>query len=104
MVVERRHREENAAPRSPTKGGNGNGAARFARVHVSQEPVELMGRWCIEKLKPPQDALILDPYMGSGSSGIAALSLGHRFIGVDIDPGHFATACAIEQYWSGHAG
>lgn len=90
--------------RSPTKGGNGNGAARFARVHVSQKPVELM-RWCIEKLKPPQDALILDPYMGSGSSGIAALSLGHRFIGVDIDPGHFATACArIEQYWSGHAG
>ncbi len=78
---------------SPTKGGKAKGGAGFARVHVSQKPVELM-RWCIEKVKPPQDALILDPYMGSGSTGVAALSLGHRFVGVEYDPGHFEVACA----------
>ncbi len=77
---------------SPTKGGKGHGATKFARVHVSQKPVALM-RWSIEKLKPPPGGLILDPYMGSGSTGIAALSLGHRFIGVEIDPGHFEIAC-----------
>lgn len=78
---------------SPTKGGRGHGAARFARVHVSQKPVALM-RWCIEKLKVPPGGIICDPYMGSGSTAIAALGLGHRFIGVEIDPAHFATACA----------
>lgn len=82
---------------SPTKGGKGSGAARFARVHVSQKPVALM-RWCIEKLKVPPSGIVCDPYMGSGSTAIAALGLGYRFVGVEIDPGHFATACArIEE-------
>ena len=63
------------------------------RYHVSQKPRELM-RWCIELLRLRPDSLISDPYMGSGSTGIAALSLGHRFIGAEIDPNHFATACA----------
>ncbi len=58
-------------------------------------------RWCIETLKPKPGAMILDPYMGSGSTGIAALSLGHRFIGIEIDPGHFETACKrIEKAWA----
>ena len=74
-------------------GGGGNGAARFARVHVSQKPVALM-RWCIEKLKPPPGGVILDPFMGSGSTALAALSLGYGFIGCEIDQGHFETACA----------
>lgn len=87
---------------SPTKGGKGHGAVRFARAHVSQKPVALM-RWCIQKLKPPPGGIILDPYMGSGTTGIAALSLGMRFTGIEIDPGHFATACArIEHWWAEH--
>jgi DNA modification methylase len=43
--------------------------------------------------KLPRDSLIVDPFMGAGSTGIAALRLGHRFIGIEIDPTHFATAC-----------
>lgn len=65
----------------------------FARVHVSQKPVELM-RWSIEKLKVPVGGIVLDPYLGSGTTGIAALSLGMKFVGVEIDQGHFETACA----------
>jgi DNA modification methylase len=83
---------------SPTKGGKGHGGARFARVHVSQKPVALM-RWCIEKLKPPQDGIILDPYLGSGSTGIAALTLGYKFIGCEIDPEHLKIAVARINYW-----
>jgi site-specific DNA-methyltransferase (adenine-specific) len=63
--------------------------------HPTQKPVALM-RWCIEKAGNP--ALILDPYMGSGSTGVAATSMGLGFIGCEIDHGHFATACRrIEQ-------
>lgn len=68
------------------------GKSSVKRHHVSQKPRELM-RWCIETLRPKPDSVILDPYMGSGSTGVAALSLGHRFVGVEIDRGHFETAC-----------
>lgn len=62
------------------------------RFHVSQKPRELM-RWCIELLGLAPGTLVCDPYMGSGSTGIAALELGHRFVGIEIDPAHFDTAC-----------
>lgn len=62
------------------------------RFHVSQKPRELM-HWCIGLLGLEPGSLICDPYMGSGSTGIAALEMGYRFVGVEIDPGHFATAC-----------
>lgn len=72
----------------------------FARVHVSQKPVELM-RWCIDKVRPLTGLPILDPYLGSGSTAIAALSLGYTFIGSEIDPAHFETACKrVEAFYS----
>ena len=80
-------------PPPDVKGGKGAGATRFARVHVSQKPVELM-RWCIDKVRPLPGLPVLDPYMGSGSTGIAALSLGLPFVGCEIDPDHFEIACA----------
>lgn len=67
------------------------------RAHVSQKPVNLMA-WCIEHARIGLDKVVLDPYMGAGSTGVAALLSGRRFVGVEIDPGHFATACArIEE-------
>lgn len=41
--------------------------------------------WAIENLTDPGD-LVVDPFMGTGSSGVAAVNLGRRFIGVDIEP------------------
>ena len=38
-------------------------------------------------------ATVLDPYMGSGSTGVAALQSGRRFVGVEIEQRHFDTAC-----------
>jgi site-specific DNA-methyltransferase (adenine-specific)/modification methylase len=67
------------------------------RAHVSQKPVNLMA-WCIEHARIGLDKVVLDPYMGAGSTGVAALLSGRRFVGVEIDPGHFATARArIEE-------
>lgn len=62
------------------------------RVHPAQKPAVIM-RWCIETAKVPPGGVILDPYMGSGSTGVAAMQLGHPFIGIEIDPGYFDTAC-----------
>ena len=52
------------------------------RVHPTQKPVEVMTR-IIEKLTQPGD-LIFDPFCGSGSTGVAAINTGRRFLGVEI--------------------
>jgi DNA modification methylase len=37
--------------------------------------------------------VILDPYMGSGSTGVAAMQMRHPFIGIEIEPRYFDIAC-----------
>lgn len=62
------------------------------RVHPMQKPVALMS-WCIQEARVPAGGTIIDPYMGSGSTGIAALERGHPFVGVEIDRRYFDVAC-----------
>lgn len=59
--------------------------------HPTQKPVELM-RWCIRRLNLPPGSLILDPYAGSGTTGIAAAREGMRALLIESDPVHAATA------------
>lgn len=81
------------------KGRMRNGIAT-ARQHVSEKPVGLM-RWLLETARIPLSRPVLDPYMGSGTTGVACLQTGRRFIGVEIDPGHYATACRrIAETWA----
>jgi DNA modification methylase len=61
------------------------------KEHPTQKPVEVM-KWCIEAL-PASVATILDPFMGSGTTGVAAVKLGRRFIGIEIEPRYFDIAC-----------
>lgn len=62
------------------------------RAHPTQKPVGLM-RWCFEKAKVPPAALVADPYMGSGSTGIAAVIERRPFVGIERDQAYFDTAC-----------
>lgn len=72
---------------------SGQGAqSREPRHHQSQKPVELMA-WLIEHARIGVSKVVLDPYMGSGSTGVAALQSGRRFVGVEIEQRHFDTAC-----------
>lgn len=54
------------------------------RFHPTQKPVDLM-KWVIDKYTEP-NALILDPFSGSGTTGVAAIQTGRRFLGFEIDP------------------
>lgn len=60
------------------------------REHPTQKPIGLM-RWCIEQVGSPET--ILDPFMGSGTTGVACAKMGRRFIGIDIDERYFDIAC-----------
>lgn len=67
------------------------------RWHPTQKPVALM-KWCLGFL--PNAQTILDPFMGSGTTGVAAIKLGRKFIGIEIEPKYFDIACRrIEEAW-----
>lgn len=61
------------------------------RQHPNQKPLSLM-QWCIERISYP-DSIILDPFMGSGTTGVACANLGRKFIGIEIEPKYFDIAC-----------
>ena len=59
--------------------------------HPTQKPIGVM-RWCISHLPAPADT-ILDPFMGSGTTGVAAVQMGRSFIGIEREPKYFDIAC-----------
>ena len=59
-------------------------------AHPTQKPVRVLRR-LIEWSTRPGD-LVLDPFMGVGSTGVAARQLGRRFVGIELDPGYWAAA------------
>ncbi len=75
----------------PAKCWHGN-VGRVEHGHPTEKPVPLM-RWCIEQATVPPGGTILDPYMGSGSTGVAAMQMRHPFIGIEIEPRYFNIAC-----------
>ena len=71
---------------------NGNNEKR---LHPTQKPIALMA-WCINLAGNPET--ILDPFMGSGTTGLAAIQMGRKFIGIEREPKYFEIACKrIEQ-------
>lgn len=69
---------------SPRAGAGRTGGAR--NVHPTVKPVDLM-RWLVRLVGRP-NALILDPFTGSGSTGVAAMLEGMRFVGFELEPLH----------------
>lgn len=57
--------------------------------HPTQKPLAVM-KWCLGLIDAKT---ILDPFMGSGTTGVAAVKLGRRFIGIEIEPKYFDIAC-----------
>lgn len=62
--------------------------ASMGRVHPNEKPVSVMSELC---RKAPAGA-ILDPFMGSGSTGVACVNLGRPFVGIELDADYFDIA------------
>ena len=66
-------------------------SAAEPKEHPTQKPLAVM-RWCIGLLPEKSDS-ILDPFMGSGTTGVAAVQMGRDFIGIEREPKYFDIAC-----------
>lgn len=61
------------------------------KLHPTQKPIEVM-HWCVSHL-PADCKLILDPFMGSGTTGVACAKVGKHFVGIEREPKYFDIAC-----------
>ncbi|MEX2952523.1 site-specific DNA-methyltransferase [Serratia fonticola] len=83
-------KEDSAGMNDPRAGAGRTGGAR--NNHPTVKPVDLMRYLC--RLVTPAGGVVLDPFMGSGSTGKAAMLEGFGFIGIELDPDHLTTAAA----------
>lgn len=76
-------------PSSPV----GVGASMEAKDvnHPCPKPLSLM-KWLVNRASNEND-LVCDPFMGSGTTGIACIKAGRRFVGIELDPDYFQIAC-----------
>lgn len=101
-----RHFENNGEPTGYMTGGSDQSIGSVARffycpkaskkekgkdnIHPTVKPIELMKY--LVKLVTPKGALVLDPFMGSGTTGVAAIQVGCRFLGIEKEKEYFDIA------------
>lgn len=72
------------------RGKVGDETAVKDRAHPTQKPVGLM-KWCLSHI--PNAKLVLDPFMGSGTTGVACAVMGREFVGIELHEPYFDAAC-----------
>lgn len=77
--------------------GDGTPRAR-SNLHPTVKPISLM-RWIVRLVVPP-GGVVLDPFCGSGSTGIAAVLEGRQFVGIEREPEYVQIARARLRHWS----
>jgi site-specific DNA-methyltransferase (adenine-specific) len=87
-------------PAQPTRifTGSSHPTRLVRNIHPTVKPISLM-RWLV-KLAVPEDGVVLDPFAGSGSTGIAAVLEGRRFLGIERDERYLDIACARLTHWA----
>jgi len=70
---------------------NGCMSKEKERFHPTQKPVAVT-EWCVKQFQNDPKT-ILDPFMGSGTTGVACAKLGRKFIGIELEPKYFDIAC-----------
>ena len=79
--------------------GSGNERSNAKNnFHPTVKPIALMEYLC--RLVTPKGGTVLDPFMGSGTTGIAATRLGFEFIGIEMTPEYIELAATRIAYWS----
>ena len=81
----------------PTEGEKSQNVLKYGiasrgldRLHIAEKPIALLAE--IIGVSPPY-ALVCDPFMGSGTTGVACVQRGHKYIGIEIEPRYFDIAC-----------
>lgn len=77
---------------NPMSSAYGSEKAPARNHHPTVKPVDLMKYLC--RLVTPRGGVVLDPFAGSGSTGVAAIEEGFRFVGVELNPEYFEIATA----------
>src|SRR5262249_48324544 len=80
--------------RGGMRAGEENYVHMPQKLHPAQKPVDLMA----ELVKATAAAVVIDPYMGSGSTLGVCLRLGRPCSGIELDPAYFAVACERLQH------
>lgn len=65
-------------------------ALQDGKEHPTQKPVRLM-EWCLDM--HPKAQTVCDPFMGAGTTGVAAVKMGRTFVGIEREPKYFEIAC-----------
>ncbi len=82
------------------RGGEENIAVSGSKQHPHQKPVALMMR-CLDRLGVKPGMTVFDPFMGSGTTGVACMRMGINFIGCEIDAEYCEIAMTrLEDAWS----
>lgn len=76
----------------------GRSKLKRSNIHPTVKPIDLMRYLC--RLITPPNGTILEPFMGSGSTGIGAVKEGFNFIGIEREEEYFEIAKARIEYWS----
>ena len=93
-------REEDSAGLDSPRAGAGRTADKVHNFHPTVKPIEVM-RKLLEDV-PTDEGPIVDPFMGSGSTGLACLKTGHDFIGIERDKDYIPIADARIRHWENH--
>ena len=93
FVEKQRHAFQtgNGASGKPSNISAGRNTA-YRNTHPTVKPTELMRYLC--RLVTPKGGIVLDPFMGSGSTGKAAVKSGFKFVGIEMNEEYFEIACA----------
>lgn len=91
-------REDGSAGTQSPRAGAGRVATKVRNYHPTVKPVELM-RWLVRLVTSP-GGLVLDPFMGSGTTGCAAALENRRFLGIEKETEYIAIAKARIQHWT----
>jgi len=85
------NRKDGSAGMRNPRAGAGRTSSEVRNNHTTVKPLALM-RYLVKLTKTPTGGVVLDPFMGSGTTGMAAVLEGRPFIGIDLEERHFEIA------------
>lgn len=91
------HRKDGSAGQANPRAGAGRTADAVRNFHPTVKPLRLM-RWIVRLVGCQPGSVILDPFMGSGTTGMAAVGQGYSFVGCELLPAHMAISRARIEY------